>query len=148
MNLIEHKSHLPSLFRDDFDNMFEGFFRPMLSPHFFERRNIVPAVDIDETEDSYMLMAELPGFTKEEISLSLDDGQLIIKAEHKEESEKQQSEGSVLKERRYGSFYRSFNFGKNIKEEDITAKYENGVLELEIPKIPKVKRDIKKITIK
>mgnify|MGYP001331381636 CR=1 FL=1 len=147
MSLLTHKSTFPSLLGDDIDGMFQGFFRPMVHSGQMKKGNIMPAVDIDETEDGYMLMAEIPGFTKEEINVSLHDGQLIIKAEHKEESEKKQNGGSVLKERRYGSFYRSLNFGQNIKEEEVSAKYENGVLEMEIPKMAQATQEAKKITV-
>jgi len=147
MGLLTHKSTFPSLLDDDIDGMFQGFFRPMMHSGMMKKDNIMPAVDIDETEDGYMLMAEIPGFTKEEINVSLHDGQLVIKAEHKEESEKKQNGGNVLKERRYGSFYRSLNFGQNIKEEGISAKYENGVLEMEIPKTAQTKQEAKNITV-
>jgi len=147
MGLLTHKSTFPSLLDDDIDGMFQGFFRPMMHSGMMKKDNIMPAVDIDETEDGYMLMAEIPGFTKEEINVSLHDGQLVIKAEHKEESEKKQNGGNVLKERRYGSFYRSLNFGQNIKEEEISAKYENGVLEMEIPKMAKTTQEAKNITV-
>jgi HSP20 family protein len=147
MNIIKHKPAFPTFLGNDIDDMFQGFFRPVIHAGLSKKDNLMPAVDIDETDDSYVLMAEIPGFTKEEINVSLNEGQLIIKAEHKEESEKKQQGGSVLKERRYGSFYRSFNFGKSLKEEDITAKYENGVLEMEIPKMAQAKQETKKITV-
>ncbi len=148
MNIIKHKPAFPSLLGNDIDDMFQGFFRPVIHSGLSKKDNLMPAVDIDETEEGYVLMAEIPGFSKEEINVSLHEGQLVIKAEHKEESEKKQSGGSVLKERRYGSFYRSFNFGKTIKEEAITAKYENGVLEMELPKIAQAKKEeAKKITV-
>lgn len=74
----------------------------------------------------------------------LEDGQLAINAEHDEKSEKKLNGGNVLKERHYGSYYRSFNFGKNINEQGISAKYEDGILELVIPKITQPKKDVKK----
>jgi len=136
MNLIKRKSVFPSVFNDDFDSLFQGFFRPVLSSEGSTREHNMPVVDIDETENNYLLHAELPGFDKDDISVSVHDGQLSIKAEHSDEKENKQTGGNVLKERRYGSYFRSFNFGQNILEQDISAKYDNGVLELNIPKSP------------
>jgi len=148
MNIVKHKSSFPSIFSDDFDNLFQGFFRPINYPSAFGKGEHLPAVDIEEKEDCYLLMADLPGFNKDEISVSFHDGQLSIRAEHTEESEKKQKEGNVLKERRYGSFYRSFNFGSNVAEQDVSAQFENGVLELRIPKVEPAELAAKKIEIK
>ncbi|WDE03477.1 Hsp20/alpha crystallin family protein [Thalassomonas viridans] len=148
MNLIKRKSTFPSVFSDDFDSLFQGFFRPVLGSDAVKREHNMPAVDIDETENSYLLHAELPGFDKDDISVAIHDGQLSIKAEHSDESEKKQSGGSVLKERRYGSYFRSFNFGQNISEQDVSAKYDNGVLELMIPKTPVSEQKARQIEIR
>lgn len=144
MKPAKHSRAFPSVFDD---NMFQGFFSPVLRSDFFNKASKMPAVDIEETEGEYTLLAELPGFSKDDIHVSLDDGQLVIKAEHDEQSEKKQSSGNMLKERHYGSYYRSFNFGKNIKEQDIKAKYEDGVLELVLPKSANNKQEVKKISI-
>ena len=93
MNIVKHKSSFPSIFSDDFDNLFQGFFRPINYPSAFGKGEHLPAVDIEEKEDCYLLMADLPGFNKDEISVSFHDGQLSIRAEHTEESEKKQKEG-------------------------------------------------------
>jgi HSP20 family protein len=61
MNIIKHTLTLPSLF---YDNMFQGFFSPVVHSNSFNRDNKFPTVDIDETEDHYMLLAEVPGFKK------------------------------------------------------------------------------------
>lgn len=108
----------------------------------FERRfwgNSLPSVnafrtDIKDAGDKYILEAELPGFTKEDINLDLKDGILTISAQHSEDSEEKDENGRYLRrERRYGSFTRSFDVS-GIEEEGITAAYHNGVLELSMPK--------------
>jgi HSP20 family protein len=147
MNIIKHKSAFPSVFGDDMDNLFQGFFRPVSHLGLSTKNSHLPAVDIDESETNYFLMAELPGFNKEDINISFDNGLLTIKAEHNEETEKKQKEGNIIKERRFGSFFRSFNFGNNIAEGDISAQYKNGVLELTIPKSSEVEDKAKKIEI-
>ena len=90
--------------------------------------------DIRETDGGYVLEAELPGFNKEDIRLDLKDGILTISAEHKENADQKDDKGNYIRrERRYGSFCRSFDVS-GIDEEKITAAYNNGVLELTLPK--------------
>ncbi|MEG2843766.1 MAG: Hsp20/alpha crystallin family protein, partial [Ruthenibacterium sp.] len=89
--------------------------------------------DIREDGDKYVLEAELPGFSKEEIHLNLDGDRLTINAQHSSETEDKQ-EGYLRRERKYGTFQRSFDVS-NIDTEHISAAYENGILELEMPKL-------------
>ena len=88
--------------------------------------------DITEKDGSYILSAELPGFKKEDISISLDKDCLTISAEHKSE-ENEESESFIRRERYYGSYSRSFNT-KGIDTDAITASYTDGVLSLTMPK--------------
>ena len=90
--------------------------------------------DIIETSDAYKLEADLPGFKKEEIKIDIDDDILVIKAEHSEDKDEKDENGSYLRrERYYGSYSRSFNVSE-IDQEGISAAYENGVLTLTMPK--------------
>ncbi len=147
MNIEKRKSTFPSLLGDEFDNLFQGFFRPVAGSDFLTKATKLPAVDVEETKDNFVLMADMPGFDKEDIHVSFHDGQLTIKAEHKEESEKQEKGEQVLKERRYGSYYRTLHFGNNIAEHDISASYKNGVLELTLPKLGPAAPTARKIEI-
>ena len=88
--------------------------------------------DIVDKGDKFVLEAELPGFDKKDINISVDDNRLTITAEHSE-SKEESKDNYIRKERRYGSFARSFDVS-NIKTEDIKADYENGVLTLNLPK--------------
>lgn len=90
--------------------------------------------DILDKGDRYVLEAELPGFKKEDIQLDLEGDILTIRAEHTEEKEdKDEKKQYVRRERRYGSFSRSFDVS-GIQAEQIAASYENGVLKLDLPK--------------
>ena len=126
---------------DTFDNFARDFFRSSNTslPDF--------RTDIREVNDKYVLEAELPGFNKEDISLDVKDGILTITAEHKESSDQKDEKGTYLRrERRYGSFSRSFDI-TGIDEAGITAAYNNGVLELNLPKAQPVVPEARRIAI-
>lgn len=103
-----------------------------------------PNVDIKETEKEIVVKADLPGMKEEDIEVSVDEGQLIIRGDRKLEKEEKEKD-YVRIERSYGSFYRSFNVGVPIKEEEVKASYKDGVLHINIPKA-EVKKP-KKITV-
>ncbi len=88
--------------------------------------------DIIEKDDRYILQAELPGFTKEDIHIELEGDYLTIRAEHDAVNEEKQH-NFIRRERRYGSFARSFQVS-NVKTDEIAASYKDGVLELNMPK--------------
>ena len=88
--------------------------------------------DIVDKGDKFVLEAELPGFDKKDININVDDNRLTITAEHSE-SKEESKDNYIRKERRYGSFTRSFDVSI-IKTEDIKADYKNGMLVLDLPK--------------
>ena len=130
------------------DNTFDTFDRFMRN--FFDNSNTtLPAfrTDIRDAGDKFILEAELPGFDKEDIHLDLKDGILTIAAEHKENADQKDDKGNYIRrERRYGSFSRSFDV-TGIDENGITAAYKNGVLELSLPKAVPVVPEAKRISI-
>ena len=91
--------------------------------------------DIQDTGKEYVLEAELPGFNKEDIHVDVQDGVLTISAKHEEkQDEKDEKSGKyVRRERRYGSYQRSFNLN-GVDSQNIQGSYENGVLKLTLPK--------------
>jgi len=92
-----------------------------------------PDVDVKETDKEVLIKADLPGIKKEDIDVSVDEDQLVIKGERKMKKE-EKGKDYIRVERNYGSFYRSFSLGVPVKEDEIRADYKNGVLEITIPK--------------
>lgn len=136
-NLIPRVPTAPSRWGwldEDFDQMVERFFRPLRS--FDERAgwDLIPAVDVSEDDEHFVVRAELPGVKKEDIDVTLEGGVLTITAEHKAEQEKKEGERYIRQERRYGKYMRSLRLGAEIDESKIKATYKDGVLELMLPK--------------
>ncbi len=97
-----------------------------------------PAVDIAEEKDAYVIHADLPGVKPEEIEVSMENGVLTIRGERKDERSVDE-EGYKLIERMQGTFYRRFSLPDTADAENITAKTENGVLVIRIPKHEKAR---------
>ncbi len=115
----------------------------------FDRFSAIPTevsvpVDIIDEEDKIKVIADLPGFSKEDIEIYLEDGDLVIKAERKEEIE-EKGKNYIRQERRFGEIYRRITLPEEVDAEKIKAKYNNGVLEIELPKTTKKERKVIKI---
>lgn len=123
---------LPSIFGE---NLLEDWFPPM-KPFNFERRiERVMKTDIKESDNGYEMDVELPGYKKEEIAAHIDNGCLVITAEKTVNKDDKNKEGKVIRQERYvGSMTRRFYVGDDIKEEDIKAKFEDGILKISVPK--------------
>ena len=93
----------------------------------------VPAVDIREEDNQFLVQADIPGVAPEDIEVKMENGMLSIKGERKEEH-KEEKEGYQRIERSYGSFHRRFTLPETADPEGITAKSNNGLLEVVIPK--------------
>ena len=124
---------LPSIFGDNlFDNFMDDMF-PVVDRKPVKTMPTIMRTDIKETEDHYELAVELPGFKKEDVKIHLKDGYLNISAST--ESNDEENDGKYLRRERYtGSMTRSFYVGKDLTEEDVKAKFGNGVLTLSLPK--------------
>ena len=124
---------LPSIFGDNlFDNFMDDMF-PVMDRKPVKTMPSIMKTDIKETDDQYVLAVELPGFKKEDVKIHLKDGYLNISASS--QSEEEEKDGKYLRRERYtGSMTRSFFVGKNLTEEDVKAKFGNGVLTLSLPK--------------
>lgn len=96
--------------------------------------------DIYEKDNKYHIEIDIPGYKKEEIKIECHKGTLTIKAEKNEEiEEKDETKKYIKKERKYGKIERSFYLG-DIEEENISAKYENGILEIIVPEKKEIER--------
>lgn len=118
----------------DFDRMFEDL--NQLTPAYDERQFMtVPAVDVSESEDRYLVSCDLPGMRKEDIKIELHGQTLTVSGERKREAEAQENSDRVHRyERAYGFFRRSFSLPQTMDADKVEASYENGVLEIAIPK--------------
>jgi HSP20 family protein len=119
------------------DNLFDNFwgFRPLLinSLDSSEVKKWRPAFDVKETEKEFIIQADLPGVNKEDLKVELHEGTLTISGERKYEKKEENEKGHRL-ERAYGSFTRSFVVPEDLKEDQIKASFNNGVLEITFPK--------------
>jgi HSP20 family protein len=97
-----------------------------------------PAVDIYETDDTLIVKAELPGFSKEDVNIEIRDNALLLRGSRKREAEVKE-ENYHRMERSYGGFQRSFLLPTTIDQEKVTASYKDGVLELRLPKVESAK---------
>ena len=130
-----------------FDNMFDDMFR---NPFFESSNNTrLMKTDIQEKDDKYILDMDLPGYDKEDIKAQLKDGYLTISAQKNTSNDEKDEEGNYIRRERYcGKCSRSFYVGDSIKEEDIKASFNNGILELTFPKeVPQKEEEMKYITI-
>ncbi len=127
----------PSIFSNNFmDDMFDDMFSmPFGMSRGQNNYQALMNADVQETDNGYLLDLELPGFKKEDLKAELKDGYLTINASHTESNEDKNQEGKFIRKERYsGQCQRSFYVGEAVTQEDIKAKFENGVLRLEIPK--------------
>ncbi len=126
---------MPSIFKENLlDDFFADPFRAVGSCTASDTSSLMKT-DIRDLENGYELAVNLPGVKKEDIKAELKDGYLTIRAEtEKHDDEKDKNGHYIRRERYYGSASRSFYVGNHVKEEEIRAKYENGVLKLDIPK--------------
>ena len=105
---------------------FDDFFKPV----FFNRKSGMQT-DVKETDKGYEFSVDMPGYDKKDIELSLNNGYLTLSAKREE---KEEDGNSFIRRERSCSCSRSFYVGDNVKEEDVKAKYENGTLNMFVPK--------------
>lgn len=136
-----------SLLPRHFDSIFDDLFPTARSTADVNDGQMTPRVDIEETEKSFLITADLPGIKKEDIHVELNNGLLTMRAQHEETSEEKKEGVVIRRERRTGSYSRSFNVGKGVSEEDISGEFVDGVLKLLVPKAREVEPQAKRIQI-
>lgn len=154
MTLVKFKrrrpfSHLISQDFYDMDDFFDsrGWVRDMLPSKFWNGKTSEPALNIRETENNFEIELAAPGFAKEDFEVSIMDGCLNISAE-KEHSEAEKKDNYTRREFSYNSFERSLELPDSVKQEEIKAKYNDGILSFRLAKKEEaVKTPPKKIAI-
>ena len=131
---------LPSIFGESlFDDWMDFPFRSLESDvdHKLYGKNAarVMKTDLKEHDDGYELLVDLPCFKKDQIDLQLQNGYLTVSAAKGVEADDKDKKGKIVHQERYtGSMTRSFYIGENVREEDVKASFEDGVLRLDFPK--------------
>lgn len=118
-----------SLFDDTF---FNDFFRPVRREDSGDK---VPAIDVHDGESQYLVRVDLPGINKEDIKVSLENGVLSVSAETTKEDKEEKDGKLIRQERHYGKFIRSLSVGSDVDPAGVKASFENGVLNLTLPKV-------------
>lgn len=129
-----------SVFKNTLDDFFTD---PVFKGN--ETKAFAPAVDILNREDHVELNVELPGLKKEDIKVNIEDRVLTISGEHRMDNE-EKKEAYYRRERRYGSFKRSFSLSEDILTDEVSAEYKDGILKVSLKK-DTAKEEVKQITI-
>lgn len=128
---------MPSVYgRDFFDDLMDGFGFPDVDKKLYGKhaKNVMKT-DIRETDEGYEVIMDLPGFKKDEIEVQLENGYLTVSAAKGLDRDEADKKGKYICRERYsGEMSRSFYVGEDILDTDIHAKFENGILKLDVPK--------------
>ena len=123
-------------FGKDFEKEFEKSMFPAKNPLYGKHAKNLMKTDVRETDDAYEVDIDLPGFKKDEVTAQLNDGYITISASKGlDKDEKDKKTGKYIRKERYaGSMSRSFYVGEDVTQDEISAKFENGILQLTVPK--------------
>ena len=134
--VIKTRETAPSIWDpfQEFDGLLNNFRRVGTRGGFSDASALIPAIDIKETETDYQIVADLPGIAKEDLDVSIRDGVLTIKAESRKDSTEKTDGRVVRQERRVGRFARSLQLTDVVDDAKIHAAYEDGLLNLVLPK--------------
>ena len=140
---------MPSIFGENLFNDWMDFSFPDIDKKLYGKRAAhIMKTDVKETDHGYEVAIDLPGFKKDEVKAELRNGYLTINAAKGLNKDEKDKEGKYICRERYsGDMSRSFYVGKNVTKEDIHAKFENGILTLDIPKKEAKKEETKYVTI-
>jgi len=144
MSIVRYNSPLNDFIPTSFNNLIDRFFNESLSRSGGSAYSFVPRVDVVEDEKAFEIHVAVPGVNKEDFKLDLNDNFLTVSGERKFLKEKKENNFHSI-ETQYGTFSRSFSLPENVDATKISAKYNNGILEITVPKDEK---KILKTTIK
>ncbi|MEW6113342.1 MAG: Hsp20/alpha crystallin family protein [Thermodesulfobacteriota bacterium] len=144
---VETREHPLATFRREMDDLFDSFFgSDWFMPTPYSGRKFFPAFDVSETDNEFIVKAELPGVDSKEVQVNLTGNVVTVSGEKKEERE-EKSESVHRVERAYGSFSRSFTLPGEVQEDKAEAAYKDGVLTLKLPKAESSKKKTIKIEL-
>jgi HSP20 family protein len=141
---------IPTRFSNQDLSLFDRLFNnDMFNRDFSETNTTLPSVNIKETEDKFGVEVAVPGFNKKDFNIELNNNELTISSEKKEENEQKEGERYTRREFSYQSFRRTFTLPNSVDGEKISAQYQDGVLHVDIPKREEAKpKPPKQIAIK
>lgn len=131
---MENKNWLSPFGNDFWGDRFLNQIVPRSFNEVLRGGGLGPSVDLKETEQEIILKADIPGVNQEDLDITVEQNIVTLKGETKQD-ESREEHGYHLTERRYGSFYRTISLPVEVKSEEATARYKNGVLELRMPKV-------------
>ena len=134
--LLPSANVMNSIFGESlFDDFFDDFARPMRMTSRFNSTNGIMRTDVKESDAGYELDIDLPGCKKENVKAELKNGYLTINAETSQNNDQKDENGKYIRrERYYGTCSRSFYVGEDVMQEDIKARFEDGILKVSVPK--------------
>jgi len=133
-----------SAWQKDMASLLDRFGRDLGDDYLLE--GVAPKVEIKEKDKKYIIKAEIPGMSEDDISVTLRDNNLILEGERKSESEKEEK-GFFSSEFSYGSFYRAIPFEEDVNADTVKASYKNGILTVNLDKLETSSHKAKKIPI-
>lgn len=145
MSLVRFSNQYPNLF----DRLFDNDFFDWSNRNFSDTNTTLPSVNIKEDNNGFEVEMAAPGFDKKDFIIELNNNVLTVKSEKQNEKETKDDEQFTRREFSYQSFSRSFTLPSSVKGDKISAKYDNGILKISIPKKDEAKpQPVKQIEIK
>lgn len=133
MTLIKYNPSLPSTENKSFSSVLDRFFNESFNGIGKEMQHFAPQVDIAESKNAFDISVAAPGMKKTDFNIDMNEGSITISGERKFEEKKDEKNYHSV-ETQYGSFSRTFHLPENIKEDKIEASYQDGILNIVIPK--------------
>ena len=145
MNIVKFKKE-SDLLNDTFKSIINS---PVFSnwENLTSANNYIPIVRISEDKDNFFIKMEIPGMTKEDVKISIENNVLCVNG-HKKQEKKTEETNLIMNEIYFGEFSRNFNLSNDIKLDAIDAEYKDGVLNITLPKVEEAKPVVKEINIK
>ena len=149
MTLAKFSNSMFPSFPSLIDKFFEGDLMDWNASNFAGRNNTLPAVNVKETDDEFLIEVAAPGMKKDDFKINYDNGRLSISSELKNETEEKDGEKVTRHEFCYSSFQRSFSVSETaVMADQISAKYKDGILNISLPKRDEIKpKPVKEIKI-